>query len=402
MDQVHGARVVQVDRALVGPGPRGRRAGQHAPRVWPSRCWSPTACPCCSPTRTPVSSAWPMPGGRGWPPGSSPLRSPRCATWGRGGSSRGWGRRSAAAATRCRPRCAPRSRRSRRRRSRSTGTAARRSTSPQASWPSSDPSAAISTSCRLHPRESRALLLSPRRHHRPLRRRRRVTGAGRPRRPAHRRRSRVNAPVERRVALAAGLEHTHRRIQAAAQAAGRDPAGVRLVVVTKTFPASDVRLLAGLGVRDVGENRDQEAAPKAADLSDLDLSWHFVGSAAVQQGRPRSRRTPRSSSRSTGPRWSAPLATGADRAGRELGVLIQVSLDGDPAAAGWRSVRPRRMTGCSLWRLRSRTGARPGRCGASMAVAPLGADPATAFARLAGWPGPCAGTTPERPGSRPG
>ena len=52
---------------------------------------------------------------------------------------------------------------------------------------------------------------------------------------------------------------------------------VQLVVVTKTFPASDVSLLAELGVTDVGENRDQEARAKRADVSSEDLHWHMIG-----------------------------------------------------------------------------------------------------------------------------
>ena len=55
------------------------------------------------------------------------------------------------------------------------------------------------------------------------------------------------------------------------------PSDVTLIAVTKTFPADDVRLLVDLGVTNIGENRDQEARPKAATLADLDLSWHFVG-----------------------------------------------------------------------------------------------------------------------------
>ena len=55
------------------------------------------------------------------------------------------------------------------------------------------------------------------------------------------------------------------------------PTRSRLVVVTKFFPASDVRLLADLGVTDVGENRHQEAEDKAAECADLDLRWHFIG-----------------------------------------------------------------------------------------------------------------------------
>lgn len=50
-----------------------------------------------------------------------------------------------------------------------------------------------------------------------------------------------------------------------------------LIVVTKYFPADDVRILAGLGVVDVAENRDQEAAAKAAETADCHLRWHFVG-----------------------------------------------------------------------------------------------------------------------------
>ena len=82
----------------------------------------------------------------------------------------------------------------------------------------------------------------------------------------------------------AGLARVRERIDAACADAGRDPDDVRLVVVTKTFPASDVRLLAELGVTDVGENRHQEAEPKAAECADLDLRWHFVGQPAEQQG----------------------------------------------------------------------------------------------------------------------
>src|SRR4029453_10516420 len=58
---------------------------------------------------------------------------------------------------------------------------------------------------------------------------------------------------------------------------GRRRAEVTLVVVTKTFPVADIRVLAELGVRDIGENRDQEPSPKAADCADLGLTWHFVG-----------------------------------------------------------------------------------------------------------------------------
>src|SRR5688572_32147765 len=77
--------------------------------------------------------------------------------------------------------------------------------------------------------------------------------------------------------LAANLDVVRRRIAAACAEAGRPEDDVSLVAVTKFFPASDVRLLADLGVRDVGENRHQEAAGKAAECADLDVRWHFIG-----------------------------------------------------------------------------------------------------------------------------
>src|SRR3954451_20597420 len=82
---------------------------------------------------------------------------------------------------------------------------------------------------------------------------------------------------ERSDQIAAGLDAGRRRIADACGGARRDPDDVTLVVVTKFFPASDVRVLADLGVRHVGENRHQEAEAKAAECADLDLTWHFVG-----------------------------------------------------------------------------------------------------------------------------
>jgi len=68
-----------------------------------------------------------------------------------------------------------------------------------------------------------------------------------------------------------------RRSPTPCKRADRDPSEVTLIAVTKTYPASDVRLLAELGVLDVGENRDQEASPKAAATAGLGLRWHFIG-----------------------------------------------------------------------------------------------------------------------------
>ena len=74
-----------------------------------------------------------------------------------------------------------------------------------------------------------------------------------------------------------GLATVRERIARSCEGAGRDPDEVTLVVVTKFFPTSDVRILADLGVTDVGENRHQEAEQKAAELADLRLTWHFIG-----------------------------------------------------------------------------------------------------------------------------
>ena len=67
------------------------------------------------------------------------------------------------------------------------------------------------------------------------------------------------------------------RIHNAAQAAGRDPASVRLLAVSKTKPASAIREIYAAGVRDVGENYLQEALAKQQELRDLPLIWHFIG-----------------------------------------------------------------------------------------------------------------------------
>jgi uncharacterized pyridoxal phosphate-containing UPF0001 family protein len=67
------------------------------------------------------------------------------------------------------------------------------------------------------------------------------------------------------------------RIVAAAQRIGRDPDDVRLIAVTKGFGAGEIRAAAAAGVRDIGENRVQEANRKRADLSDIDVTWHLIG-----------------------------------------------------------------------------------------------------------------------------
>ncbi len=87
--------------------------------------------------------------------------------------------------------------------------------------------------------------------------------------------------MSRRDQLAEGLAAVREQIADACRAAGRSPDEVKLLAVTKTFPASDAILLADLGVTDFAENRDQEAAPKAAEvalaLPETSVRWHMVG-----------------------------------------------------------------------------------------------------------------------------
>lgn len=183
--------------------------------------------------------------------------------------------------------------------------------------------------------------------------------------------------MTRREEVAAGLATVRGRIAAACREAGRDPDEVRLVVVTKFFPESDVRLLADLGVSDVGENRHQEAREKAAACADLPLRWHFIGglqsnkAAAVASYSHVVESLDRV-------KLVAPLARGAHERPEPLDCLLQVSLD-PPGAAGRAGVDPAGLDELA----REVEAAGPLRLRGLMAVAPLGEDPAAAFARLA-------------------
>ncbi|MFE6762630.1 YggS family pyridoxal phosphate-dependent enzyme [Streptomyces sp. NBC_01423] len=141
--------------------------------------------------------------------------------------------------------------------------------------------------------------------------------------------------TERKDELAANLARVEDRIASACAAAGRPREDVTLIVVTKTYPASDVRILHGLGVRQVAENRDQDAAPKAAACADLSLSWHFVGQ--LQTNKVRSvagyADVVQSVDRT---KLVTALSSAAGRGGRELGCLIQVALDAESGERGAR------------------------------------------------------------------
>jgi PLP dependent protein len=195
----------------------------------------------------------------------------------------------------------------------------------------------------------------------------------------------------RREALARNLTGVRARIGAACAAAGRDEGELTLIAVTKTYPASDVLALASLGLTDFGENRDQEAAPKAAEVTSQSVTWHFIGQLQTNKARSVARYASvvQSVDRI---RLARALGAAARAAGRELCCLVQVSLD--PADYG-ADGGPRRDGGEHPEQARG--GVPPARLvevaaaidaeeglilGGLMAVAPHGGDPAAAFAPL--------------------
>jgi PLP dependent protein len=182
----------------------------------------------------------------------------------------------------------------------------------------------------------------------------------------------------RRAELAANLAEVRKRIDAACAAAGRPAADVTLIAISKTRPVSDVRLLAGLGLADFGENRDQEAVRKAAGTEDLPIRWHFVGQLQTNKAASvvRYADVVHSVDRVRLVRALGEAARAAGRAdGRELTGLVQVSVDGDAARGGVPPGGVREVA--------EAIEAEPGLVlGGVMAVAPLGMDPAVAFGVL--------------------
>jgi len=180
--------------------------------------------------------------------------------------------------------------------------------------------------------------------------------------------------MNRRSELSANLATVEARIEAACARAGRDRDSVTLIVITKTYPASDVDLLAELGVRHVGENRHPEAGDKFADV-EHPLTWHFVGglqtnkAAAVAQYADVVHSVDRV-------KLVTALQKGAHKADRKLDCFVQVRLSNDEGRSG---VAPAEAMGVAD----AIAGADDLRLAGVMAIAPLGADPAAAFAELA-------------------
>jgi pyridoxal phosphate enzyme (YggS family) len=177
----------------------------------------------------------------------------------------------------------------------------------------------------------------------------------------------------------ANLAAVRERIARAARGAGRDPASVRLLAISKTWPATDVRALAGLGQRDFGENRAQELIGKAGELADLPLRWHFVGQLQRNKAATVARlgAVVHSVDRAS---LAAALGRAGQAAGRPVEVLLQVDLGGPPGDLAARGgAAPDELPA-----LAHAVAGDPGlRLRGLMAVAPRGEEPAPAFARLA-------------------
>ncbi len=181
------------------------------------------------------------------------------------------------------------------------------------------------------------------------------------------------AEARQQSGLAARLSAIDERIADAARRADRDPAEITRIVVTKFHPASLVTELQALGVREVGENRQQELSAKQAELAALDLRWHFIGQGQTNKAAAirRSADVVHSVDRSR-------LADALHRAAVDddlLDVLVQVNLTDDAGRGGVAPAEARALAEhvLTLPSLRLR---------GVMAVAPLDEEPASAFARL--------------------
>lgn len=185
--------------------------------------------------------------------------------------------------------------------------------------------------------------------------------------------------------LARGLDRTRARIEAACEVAGRDRADVHLIVVTKTWPTSDVLALAELGVADVGENKAGELRAKrdecAAMAPSTSLTWHFIGQIQSNKAREIARCADVVHAVDR-PKLLAGLSRGAQEridagASARLACLVQVSLDPQPSP-GRGGATPEQalaladqIAGTEGLALRG-----------VMGVAPLGGDPREAFTTL--------------------
>ena len=178
----------------------------------------------------------------------------------------------------------------------------------------------------------------------------------------------------RREELALRLAEVRRRIAKACEAAGRDVSELTLIAVTKTRPASDVRLLSELGICRRGGEPRRRGRAEGRPVRRPNLTWHFIGQLQTNKCASvvRYASVVHSVDRL---RLIRALGRAAREAGRVIECLAEVSLDGDPARGG---AVPDQVPA-----LAEALAAEEGLVlGGVMAIAPLTMEPADAFARL--------------------
>lgn len=173
-----------------------------------------------------------------------------------------------------------------------------------------------------------------------------------------------------RQALSDRLDLMRAEIAAAAGAAGRSADELTLIVVTKFHPAELIEALVDLGVRDIGENRHQEAAAKHEELSALDVTWHFIGQLQSKKARQVARYADVIHSIDR-----VALVDALEPIDRTIDCFLQVNLTDDPNRGG---VAPEDLPALAE---RAAAASTLNLLGV-MAVAPLDEEPEAAFARL--------------------
>jgi PLP dependent protein len=147
--------------------------------------------------------------------------------------------------------------------------------------------------------------------------------------------------------IAANLQSVRSRIDAAARRAGRDPSDVKLVAVSKTFGADQVRAAWTAGQRDFGENKVQEALQKIGETADMEIRWHLIGH--LQSNKAKKAVAPFACIHSVD---SVDLLQKMDAAAREQGaspeVLVQIDLAGEATKFGAGAGEARRILDAAL------------------------------------------------------
>jgi pyridoxal phosphate enzyme (YggS family) len=178
--------------------------------------------------------------------------------------------------------------------------------------------------------------------------------------------------MNRTSEITANLNDVKAKIASAALKAGRDADEITLIVVTKTFPVSDLEILYSLGVREFGENRDQEAAEKVEKLPS-DINWNFQG--GIQSNKLKSITTWAGCIHSVDKLKYAQIIS-EQNTGKPKEIFIQVSLDQPPESRG--GVDPKKLID-----LASEVTKLPGiSLKGLMAVAPLDLPEEQAFLKL--------------------